>query len=245
MAPEVVTRRRDGVAVVRLSAPQRRNALTREMARSLTRSIQDAAGEPEVGCIVVTGSGRSFCAGADRAILRSAADPGDREARAALGDIYECFIALGNAAVPTVAAVRGWAIGAGFNLALAADLRVVARDAQLLSGFARLGIHPGGGHLHLLERLVGRDAAAALAVFDQPVSGERAVALGLAFTAVPDEEVEHTALDLAATPGGSPALARLMAGTLRASPATAAWAEAVELERAAQLRSLAEGELTF
>ena len=122
-------------------------------------------------------------------------------------------------------------------------MRVVASDAQMLSGFARIGIHPGGGHFHLLERIVGRDAAAAMAVFDQPVGGERAVALGLAFTAVDDEDVERAALELAATPAGSPGLARLMAATLRAGPATAAWAEAVELERVAQLRSLEEGDL--
>src|SRR5699024_5124420 len=103
------------------------------------------------------------------------ADPVEDGAYRDLETVYAAFTTVGEIGLPTVAAVRGAAVGAGINLALATDLRVVSRTARLLPGFDRIGIHPGGGHLSLLHRVAGREVAAGMGLFGEEVSGERAV----------------------------------------------------------------------
>src|SRR6185503_7837039 len=133
----------------------------------------------DVGALVIKANGKSFCAGGDIATLTSAGqDPAAPDAYVGMGAIYDSFYRLGQVRVPTVAAVRGSAVGAGMNMLLAADLRIVARDVRLICGFLRRGLHPGGGHFVLLSRLVGREGAAAMALFGEQVDVERAVQLG-------------------------------------------------------------------
>src|SRR5439155_24440807 len=125
---------------------------TADMARELVAAIDAADADEQVGAIVVSG-GANFCAGAHRETLAAvAADPaGDTEFRT-IDDIYDAFLRLTHTRCPSIAAVRGAAVGAGVNLALAADLRIVSGTARLLSGFAAIGLHPGGGHFALLGR---------------------------------------------------------------------------------------------
>jgi enoyl-CoA hydratase len=210
------------------------------MARELKAAIERLCADDTVGCLLVRGEGSSFCAGADRELLRTATDPANGAARRDLEDIYQSFIALGTTAVPSIAAVQGWAVGAGLNLALAADVRIATRDSQMLAGFGRLQIHPGGGHLHLLQRLGGTGLAAAMAIFDQPVSGERAAGLGLVWRAVGDDELLDEALALAAGPARAPELARLTTASLRTTSRPDQWQAAIDRERVAQLNSLAQ-----
>jgi len=242
---EVRIERAGGVAVLVLEAPARRNALTTAMARELVAACDALDADPSVGAIVLTG-GAFFCAGADRAVLAQAGeDPAAPAAYADLGTIYRAFQRVGELAAPTVAAVRGGAVGAGMNLLLAADLRVVARDARLVSGFLPIGLHPGGGHGHLLTRAAGREAAAALTLFGARMDGARAAQLGLAWAAVEDADVEPTARELAEVPGADPELARATARSVRTEqgPPGLPWGAAVELERAAQMWSLRRRDL--
>ncbi len=242
---EVRIERRGGVALLVLDAPVRRNALTPAMALEVVAACDALDADPSVGAVVVSG-GSFFCAGADRAVLAEAgADPAAPAAYAGLGAVYRAFRRVGELEAPTIAAVRGGAVGAGMNLLLATDLRVVARDARLVSGFLPLGLHPGGGHGHLLARAAGREAAAALALFGARIDGTRAVQLGLAWAAVADADVEPAALQLAEVPGADPELARATARSVRAEqgPPALPWSAAVELERAAQMWSLRRRDL--
>jgi enoyl-CoA hydratase len=230
----------DGVAVITLDAAERRNALSVGMSRELTDAALTAGADESVGAVVVTG-GAHFCAGAVRGVLADAGrDPVEDEAYRNLETVYRAFTTIGTIGVPTVAAVRGAAVGAGLNLALAADLRVVSRTARLLPGFAQIGIHPGGGHYTLLARVAGREAASAMGLFGEEIDGERAVALGLAWAAYDDGEVEEQALAMARRTAGDPALARRMVANFRreTSPGGVSWDTAVELERSAQMWSL-------
>src|SRR5215212_4156350 len=164
--------------------------------------------------MVIRAVGRSFCAGGDIATLTSAGkDPAAPEAYEGMGKIYDSFYRLGQVNVPTIAAVRGSAVGAGMNMLLAADLRVIARDARLICGFLKRGLHPGGGHFVILSRLIGREAAAAMAIFGEEINGDRARELGLAWESLNDEAVEGRALELAARVAADPALARVAAST--------------------------------
>jgi enoyl-CoA hydratase len=188
---------------------------------------------------VIRGAGGTFCSGADRATIAQAVeDPTRDDIYRDIGLVYECFARVDALATPTVAAVRGWAVGAGLNLALAADLRVVSRTAVLRSGFRRIGIHPGGGHLTLAARAGGRELAAAMAVFGCDVNGEEAVRLGLAWESTEDDAVDARALELADGAAADPALARETIRHLRMEAAGHFEVRAAtELERAAQLWS--------
>ena len=159
---------------------------------------------------------------------------------AGLGAVYRSFARVGELEAPTVAAVRGGAVGAGLNLMLATDVRIVARDAKIISGFIPIGLHPGGGHGALLGRTGAREAAAAMALFGERIDGERAAALGLAWMAVDDGDVEETAIELAARAGADPELARRTAASLRTvlGPPPLPWPAALELERASQMWSM-------
>lgn len=246
MSDELTLERSGGLAVITMRAPERRNALSVGMARAMVAACEEVDADLEVGAVVVCGEGPYFCAGGDRATLAAAGkDPAEPGVYADMGSIYDAFARVGALEPPTIAAIRGGAVGAGMNLALATDLRVVAEDAKLLSGFLPIGLHPGGGHSALIVRAAGREAANAMQLFGAAVTGLQAVELGLAWVAVPADDVESTALELAATPAKDPELARRTARSMRtiAGPPALPWAAALELERASQMWSLRRRDL--
>lgn len=231
----------DGIATITLTSEKTRNALNPESSRRLVEACDEVDANPAVGAVIVRGGGGTFCSGAERDVLaRAGEDPADPERFAQLGAVYDAFVRVGSMSVPTIAAVQGAAVGAGVNLLLATDLRIVATDARILAGFTRIGLHPGGGHFTLLGRLVGREAAAAIGLFGAEVSGTRAVELGLAWEAVAASEVDGRARELAATVARDPELARRVVGSLRheLDPPGVSWPAALELERGSQMWSL-------
>lgn len=230
----------DNIATITLDAPERRNALSVEMSRELIDAARTAEADITVGAVVVTG-GKHFCAGAVREVLADVGrDPVEDEAYRNLETVYAAFTTIGTMGLPTIAAVRGAAVGAGMNLALATDLRIVSTTARLLPGFAQIGIHPGGGHLSLLHRVAGRETAAAMGLFGEEVRGERAVDLGIAWAAHEDEAVEQAARDVAARVAADPELSRRLVQSFRreTAPGGMPWDVAVELERSPQMWSL-------
>lgn len=231
----------DGVATLTLDVPSTRNALTPENSRELVETCERIDRDRAVGAVVVRGANGTFCSGADRAVLEQAGeDPASDQQFEDLGSVYDAFVRVGQLKAPTIAAVRGAAVGAGVNLLLATDLRIVATDARIIAGFLHIGLHPGGGHFTLLGRLAGREAATAIGLFGEEVSGERAAELGLAWAAVDDGDVEPRAHELARRVARDPALARRVIGSLRSElgPPGVSWAAALELERGSQMWSL-------
>jgi enoyl-CoA hydratase len=231
----------DTVAVVTIDDPATRNALTGESARALVASLEDVAHRDDVGALVIRGGGGHFCSGGARSLREAARErPYDPEVAASLSAIYDSFVQLAAMPIPTIAAIRGAAVGAGVNLALAADVRIVARDARLLSGFLRIGVHPGGGHFSLLDRVAGPQTTVAMTLLSEEITGQRLVELGLAWEALDDAEVEQRALELASR-AADPELVREATATFRAQaqsrqlPAAAA----VRAEEAAQMWSFA------
>ncbi|GAB6987538.1 enoyl-CoA hydratase-related protein [Nocardioides pyridinolyticus] len=231
----------DGLATITLNAPERRNALTVAMSRELIAACDTVDADPSVGAVVVVGAGDYFCAGAERATLARAGErPADTDMYEAMAVIYRSFKRVGELKPPTVAAVRGGAVGAGMNLALATDLRVVAVDARLTSGFLAIGLHQGGGHGALLARTSAREAGNAMTMFGESISGSRAAELGLAWEALPSEGVLTRARELALAPASDPELARYTARAMRLqSPVgDTDWDRGLDLERANQMWSL-------
>jgi len=187
------------VALVTVNDPERRNALTAEMSTLLRDTVERAEADPDVHALVVTGAGKAFCAGADLSALGAA---GIGAAEAGLRQIYDGFMAVGNCQLPTIAAVNGAAVGAGLNLALAADVRIAGPGALFDPRFQKLGLHPGGGATWMLQRAVGPQVARAALLFGMRFDAESAVRHGLALT-VADDAVA-AALELAAGPAAAP-----------------------------------------
>ena len=224
----------DGVAVVTLDQPERRNALSLDLVNALVAAFDGLEGDGGVGAVVVTGAPPAFCAGADLGRLGQSQGDGLRA-------IYEGFLRVARSPLPTVAAVNGAAVGAGMNLALACDIRLAGRSARFDTRFVDLGLHPGGGHTWMLQRLLGPQAAAALVLFGQVLDGEAAAQRGLAWACVDDDKLLDEARAMAArAASGPPALVRRVKATLGAVPALDAHDDAVDLELDAQVWSLGQ-----
>lgn len=185
----------DRVALITLNDPDRRNAVNDAMSAQLKTAVERAEYDRHVHAVVVTGAGKAFCAGADLGVLGVAAEDGLRR-------IYAGFMAISHCCLPTIAAVNGPAVGAGLNLALAADVRVAGPNAMFDPRFQRLGVHPGGGATWMLQRAIGTQAARAALLFGVRFDAETAVRQGLAY-ALADDPVA-AALELAAQPGSAP-----------------------------------------
>jgi enoyl-CoA hydratase len=228
-----------GVAILTVSAPDVKNALTPDMAREMVAKCDEIDANPAVGAAVIRGDGGTFCSGADRRGWVVGVDQAEEGTYADNGLVYSAFVRVGTLAVPTIAAVRGAVVGAGTNLMLATDLRIVARDARIMAGFLRIGLHPGGGFFTIAHRTAGREATAALGLFSEEINGERAAEIGLAWQAVDDADVERMALDLASRPARDPALAREAVRSFRTEtgPPGTDWPTALHFERATQMWS--------
>lgn len=239
--PKVAVTVADGIATIELVNPEKRNAMDVEMAGQLVEACDAIDADPSVGGAIIHG-GRSFCSGGDRADLDAATKaPLDTANFDRISQLYNAFVRFGGLQVPTVAAVRGAAVGAGLNLVLAADVRIVATDAKLVPGFVRIGFHPGGGHIHLLHRAAGPDAAAAIGMLGAAVTGIDAHRIGIAWAVHDDAEVEARARELLAPAAADPPLARFAKKSYLAETRSAAmdWATALNIERVAQLWSFA------
>lgn len=238
MSGRVTLEVRDAVALLTIDAPHR-NALTPELAHDLVARCDDIDADPTIGAAVVRGANGTFCSGADRSRWVPGADEAADETYKSYGAIYAAFVRVGALKVPTIAAVRGAAVGAGLNLMLATDLRIVADNARLLAGFLKIGLHPGGGFFTLANRAAGREATAALGLFSREFDGSRAERIGLAWEALPDDEVEPRAIELATQAAADPELAREAVRSMRTEvgPPAMSWEAAVHFERSTQMWS--------
>jgi enoyl-CoA hydratase len=224
----------DGVAVLTLSAPERRNALTFEMVQDIVEALDELRGDPDARALVLTGAGRSFCAGADLSTLESS-DQAD------LRRIYAAFLRVADFPLPTIAAVNGPAVGAGLNLALACDVRLACPNARFVTRFLDLGLHPGGGHTWMLQRAAGPQVAAAMVLLGHELGGERAAEVGLALACVPDGELMAEATQLARGAAVAPrALLERVKSVMRSTSAMTDRDAAVDLELEAQAWSMGE-----
>lgn len=179
----------DGVATITLNRPDNRNSMTPEVLDSFGRAISRARGDSDLRAVVITGRGRSFCAGADfRAGGGDASNPPVLPNERAL-QMYAPFLSVLDIEVPTIAAMNGHAIGGGLGLALVCDLRVANREARYGANFARLGIHTGMAISYLLPRIVGVPCGAELLFSARVLDGTEAAEIGLAHCAVAPEEV--------------------------------------------------------
>lgn len=182
-----------GVLTLSLNRPATLNSFNEAMHRQLRTALDGAALDPAVRCVVLTGSGRGFCAGQDLADpLVSPSPPGDapKDLGRAIALHYKPLVLrIRSMPVPVVAAVNGVAAGAGANLALNCDLVVAARSASFIQAFSKIGLVPDTGGTWLLPRLVGRARALGLAMLGDKLSAPDAERIGLIWKCVEDAEL--------------------------------------------------------
>ncbi len=234
-----------GVGVITLDRPESRNALTPEMVEQLGQAVESCK-RPDIRAVLITGSGGAFCAGADVKELVETLDNGGPEALSQ--SIRELAGALHTSVVlplrrlnrPVVAGINGAAAGAGFSLALAADIRVAAQNARFLMAYANIGAPADGGATYLLPRLVGAGRAMELYLASQPVGAPRALELGLVNQVCPDEELDKHALETAVRLAQGPTVAYARVKELYEG----SWESSLESQLEAETEAIAKVALT-
>lgn len=211
MDDELLCRTEGRVRVITINRPERLNALTASMMRGLVAMLADCAVDEAVGCVVVTGAGRAFCAGGDVQVqAASLADVtlGTPEHRADdLRKAMEAARLLHEMPKPSIAMLNGVAAGAGFSLALACDLRIAGESARATTAFAKVGLSGDFGGSWFLSRLIGSARARELYFTSDILDARRMEALGIANRMVLDDELGRETMALATRLANGPSVA--------------------------------------
>lgn len=214
--------------MVQLNRPQARNALNQGTRTQLAECFESLGRDPDIRCLIVTGGNKMFAAGAD---LREIAEASAIEMHQR--QVHRLWKAISDCPKPVIAAVNGYALGGGCELAMHADIIVAGRNAQLGQPEIRVGIMPGAGGTQRLTRAVGKFKAMKLLLTGQPISGEEAFAMGLVSEVVDDEKVQDRAMELASLIADMPPLAAMQIKEVVLAGQDASLETALMLERKA------------
>ncbi|HEY7757899.1 MAG TPA: 2-(1,2-epoxy-1,2-dihydrophenyl)acetyl-CoA isomerase PaaG [Burkholderiales bacterium] len=188
-----------GVAAITLNRPDKLNSFTAAMHGELREALQRVRSDAAVRALIITGSGRGFCAGQDLSERVMSGSGGEFDVGATLEENYNPLVrGLRTLPIPVVCAVNGVAAGAGCNFALACDVVIAARSARFIEVFSRIGLIPDAGGTYVLPRLIGAARAMGMALTAEPVGAEQAEAWGLIWKCVDDDELMPQARNLAA-----------------------------------------------
>jgi 2-(1,2-epoxy-1,2-dihydrophenyl)acetyl-CoA isomerase len=220
----------DGIATVRLNRPDRLNALSQEMYAQLADAFTSLSGDEEARCVLLTGTGRAFCAGGD---VTSMGSYGVVSGRRRSQQHARMVLALANCEKPVIAAVRGAAAGIGASLALASDLIVASENAYLLMAFKNVGIPPDGGAVFFLTQHLGLAQAKELVYSARKLPAAEAHRMGIVNRVVPDGELEKEAYALASEIASSATYALTLAKRMFQSMYTPSLEQLLELENLA------------
>jgi 2-(1,2-epoxy-1,2-dihydrophenyl)acetyl-CoA isomerase len=224
----------DGVGTITLNRPDAMNSLDIATKVLLRETVQAAAEDPAVRCVVLTGTGRAFCTGQDLKEHVQILESGSSEQLfTTVDEHYNPIVsAIDAMEKPVIAAVNGVAAGAGASLAFACDLRVAADTAGFNLAFANVALSCDTGSSYTLQRLVGRARALGLLYFPRTVKADEALALGLANQVVPGDDLPGVVAELAARLAAGPTVALASIRRSVAYAASHTFVEALELESA-------------
>ena len=236
MTPLLVEQQ-DSTLVLTMNRPDALNALSQELAKAMTEAIHSVANRSDVRSIVITGHGKSFCAGVDLKERRQLSPDGKWAQSRQLWHLCETIQASPKA---VIAAINGWTLGGGFELALACDLRYAAEEAQFGWPEMTLGAYPGGGAAIMLPRLIGPARAKELFfTAKNRIGADKALAYGLLQAVVPHDQLMRTVLTCARDIESTSPLGLAAVKTSVNQGADLPWDEAVALDQ--KLRRPLEG----
>jgi len=205
----IIYTKEEGIATITLNRPDRMNSFSPEMNRSINRAVEDAAKDDNVRVLVITGTGRAFCAGADvKAMAQGFEQPGGRrtESNPEAGNVLLPLV-LQKFEKPIIAAINGVAVGGGLDFACACDIRIASDQARFAEVFIRRGLIPAMGGTFFLPRLVGIDKACQMIWTGDMVDAREAERIGLVTMVVPHDELESATRELAEKLAKGPPLA--------------------------------------
>ncbi len=248
--PRIIVSTDRGVATVRLNDPGSMNALSATMAAELDTVITELSADDRVRCLVITGTGRGFCAGGDVQSFYDNRDDPDAVMRAILDGLHGAVERLLDAPFPTIAAINGVVAGAGMGVAMATDLAVAIDTAVFTMAYTGIGVSPDGSSTYFLPRLVGTRRAMEMILTNNRVTASQALELGLVNRVVPQEAFDDEVGTLAASLASGPTLAyvrarRLIRSSLASDPVTQMDAEAESIMAAATTADFREGVSAF
>ena len=229
--PSVVLAVEDGIARLKLDRPDLSNALTAEAASELGEAVKTIAADTSVRVVVVTSTGRMFCAGGD---IRQFIALGERLAPSiemSLGQLNETLLALAALPCPVITALNGPVAGGGIGLALTADVVIAARSARFRAGYAAIGLSPDAGTSYYLTRLIGPGRAKEFLLTNRFIDADEALAIGLVCKVVPDDELQAETNLLAAKIASMPQSSHAAVKQLVGAAATTSHRDMLELER--------------
>ncbi|QEY62044.1 enoyl-CoA hydratase/isomerase family protein [Metapseudomonas lalkuanensis] len=224
-----------GVARITLNRPQQRNALDIPTLNGLLELLDAHEADPAVRVVILSGEGRSFCAGADLAEWAEAEARGELETYGWTETAHALMSRLHGLAKPTIAAVNGTAVGAGMDLALCCDFRIAAASARFKAGYTGMAYSPDAGASWHLPRLIGAEQAKRLLFLDELWGAERALSVGLVGEVCADEQLQAVAGELAARLAAGPTFAFAQTKALIQGGASRSLAEQLAAEQAAGL----------
>jgi enoyl-CoA hydratase/carnithine racemase len=205
----------NGIATITLNRPDRLNSLSHDLLQSLSTVISDVATDDSVRAVIITGSGRAFCAGADTDEMTGGTGdgphkpgPGGAEAlRRGFDLAHKVILGIYEMEKPVIAAINGTAVGAGFDLACACDIRIASDTARFMAAYIHVGLFPGYGGTWLYPRLLGPAKAAELMYTGNFLEIDEAKSLGFVNEIVSDEELLATATKMARRIAAGPPVA--------------------------------------
>jgi 2-(1,2-epoxy-1,2-dihydrophenyl)acetyl-CoA isomerase len=240
----LILERREAVGKITLNRPDRLNALCRPLLKELRDALEELAADRAVRAVILTGTGRGFCAGQD--LSEAALHEGGGIAEEVAASLDACYhpvlLALAEMRQPVIAQVQGVAAGAGCNLALACDIVVAGESASFLQAFTRIGLVPDCGGTWILPRLVGSARAKALMLLAEEVPGREAAALGMIYRCLPDAELEGGVAALAQRLAQGPTQAYGLIKKAFAEGGGAGYRAQLDLERDLQKEAAASGD---
>lgn len=211
--PPVLFEIKEKIAMIKLNRPDNRNSMTLEVMNAFQEALDKIHKNKSLRCLIITGSGSTFCAGADFGSSFSAEE--NRLPNETLMNFYKPFLEIQRIEIPVIAAMNGHAIGGGLGLALVCDIRIAGKDAKYGATFARLGLHSGMAISYILPRLIGPPAACELLFTGRLINGKKAAELGIANYAVDSDKVLQKAWDLAQEIAScAPAAVRMMKASI-------------------------------
>ena len=191
----IIYEKEAGIATIKLNRPKVLNAMNRQLWIDFQEALEDVKGDPEIKALIITGEGRAFSTGAD---LKDSKDRTPEQYRDYLVELQETSRKIIRFEKPTIAAINGYALGSGYELALACDIRIAAEEAKIGSPEARVTSSVTGGAMRLVQDLIGPGKAKELLFTAEYIEGKEAERIGLVNRAVPLEKLLETARDMAA-----------------------------------------------
>lgn len=233
--PSPLSRVQDGIAWITLNRPEQRNALDVPTLKNLLALLDAYEADTAVRVIVLTGEGRSFCAGADLAEWAEAEARGELETYGWTETAHALMTRLHSLDKPTIAAINGTAVGAGMDLTLCCDLRIAGQSARFKAGYTSMAYSPDAGASWHLPRLIGTEQAKRLLFLDELWGADRALAAGLVGEVCADDQLLSVAGELAARLAAGPTFAFAQTKKLMREGADRSLAEQLQAELAAGL----------